>query len=63
MYTQYIGICQRIITICCVCFTGSEVQGSKVERLNKRLKITKSASQDKRQGVMIYGGVLQYDRP
>jgi hypothetical protein len=35
IYTQYIGICQRIITICCVCFMGSEVQGSKVEDLNK----------------------------
>ena len=28
MYTQYIGICQRIITICCVCFRDSEVKGT-----------------------------------
>jgi hypothetical protein len=38
-------------------FHGFRAQGSKVERSNKRLKITKSASRDKRHGVMIYGGV------
>ncbi len=39
-------------------FKGSEVQGSKVEGLNKGWKIKNPASRDERWGFMIHRGVF-----
>ncbi len=40
IYTQYIGICQRVITICCVCFIGQGTFGRLVKLLKiKRFKV------------------------